>query len=216
MAPRNKKPIKKTETATTKETTPLTIAKPSDKFDLNKFKSKRPPTIAGVETLLTALPVMRIADANDWFGCTRPKTTIGRPSCASCRSRSREKRDMLHLIDEDIAMQYLPAKKIKRQRLALACEAARHLLSSASYRRRTWTTRGTRRRSRPASKAKTQWVQACLAQGGRRRGLQDRVRARPGCLSRSEMAVAHARRADRGHVSRTPTSTPTIIRHCCA
>ena len=46
MAPRNKKPIKKTETATTKETTPLTIAKPSDKFDLNKFKSKRPPSIA--------------------------------------------------------------------------------------------------------------------------------------------------------------------------
>ena len=27
---------------------------------------------------------------------------------------------MLHLIDEEIAMQYLPAKKIKRQRLALA------------------------------------------------------------------------------------------------
>ena len=31
-----------------------------------------------------------------------------------------EKRDMLHLIDEEIAMQYLPSKKIKRQRLALA------------------------------------------------------------------------------------------------
>jgi hypothetical protein len=31
-----------------------------------------------------------------------------------------EKRDPLHLIDEELAMQYLSAKKIKRQRLALA------------------------------------------------------------------------------------------------
>ena len=30
------------------------------------------------------------------------------------------KRDMLHLIDEDIAVEHLPSKKIKRQRLALA------------------------------------------------------------------------------------------------
>ena len=33
---------------------------------LTKFKSKRPPTIAGVDTVLTAMPVMRISDANDW------------------------------------------------------------------------------------------------------------------------------------------------------
>ncbi|MBR0695218.1 hypothetical protein [Bradyrhizobium lablabi] len=32
------------------------------------------------------------------------------------------KRDMLHLIDDDLAVQYLPAKKIKRNRLALACK----------------------------------------------------------------------------------------------
>ena len=32
------------------------------------------------------------------------------------------KRDMLHLIDDDLAVQYLPAKKIKRHRLALACK----------------------------------------------------------------------------------------------
>ena len=37
MAPRKKK-IKKTETPTPEETTPLTIAKPSGKFDLSKFK----------------------------------------------------------------------------------------------------------------------------------------------------------------------------------
>ena len=33
---------------------------------MEKFESKRPPTIAGVETLLTPLPVLRIADANDF------------------------------------------------------------------------------------------------------------------------------------------------------
>ena len=32
------------------------------------------------------------------------------------------KRDMLHLIDDDLAVQHLPAKKIKRHRLALACK----------------------------------------------------------------------------------------------
>jgi len=29
---------------------------------------------------------------------------------------------MLHVIDDDLAVQYLPAKKIKRHRLALACK----------------------------------------------------------------------------------------------
>ena len=33
---------------------------------MEKFRSKRPPTIAGVETLLTALPLLRIADVNDF------------------------------------------------------------------------------------------------------------------------------------------------------
>ena len=30
-----------------------------------KFKSKNAPTISGVETLLTALPVLKIGDVND-------------------------------------------------------------------------------------------------------------------------------------------------------
>ena len=29
---------------------------------------------------------------------------------------------MLHVIDDDLAVQYLPGKKIKRHRLALACK----------------------------------------------------------------------------------------------
>ena len=95
------------------------IVKPAAGF-LDKFKSKKPPTIAGVETLLTPLPVMRIADANDSFGCTGTRTTTGPELCFVSVPIEGEKRDMLHLIDEDIAVQHLPAKKIKRHRLALA------------------------------------------------------------------------------------------------
>ena len=40
--------------------TPISIAKPSG-FDINKFKSKRAPAMANVETLLTALPVHKIS-----------------------------------------------------------------------------------------------------------------------------------------------------------
>jgi hypothetical protein len=43
---------------------PLTISKPGE--FLEKFRSKRSSTIAGVETLLTALPILRISEANDF------------------------------------------------------------------------------------------------------------------------------------------------------
>ena len=41
----------------------LKIVKPS--FS-EKFKSKNAPTISGVQTLLTALPIIKIGDVNDW------------------------------------------------------------------------------------------------------------------------------------------------------
>ena len=41
------------------------IAKPGE-FNLEKFKSKRAPDISGVETLLTALPILKIGDVDDW------------------------------------------------------------------------------------------------------------------------------------------------------
>ena len=103
-----------------------------------------------------------------------------------------EKRDMLHLIDEELAMQYLPAKKIQRQRLALAskphdifflCIVPSQNLDNS------WNATALK----ACEKAKTLWVSGFLAQSRRRRGLQDRSRPRPRCLSRSEMAVAHTR-----------------------
>jgi hypothetical protein len=94
-----------------------------DKSDfLTKFKSKRPASIAGVETMLTALKVLRISEANDWVRLHPNEETHWSPELCFISVPIQGERDVLHLIDEDIAMQYLSAQRIKRQRLALACK----------------------------------------------------------------------------------------------
>jgi hypothetical protein len=67
------------------------IAKPDTGFSLDKFKSKRPASVANVETLQTALPHHTIAQAKD-FVRLRMKNLIGHPSCASstCRLKDRK------------------------------------------------------------------------------------------------------------------------------
>ena len=94
------------------------IPKPSF---MSKFKSKRPPDIGGVETVLTALKVMRAADANDFFRSHPNEDEYW--SCEMCFVSVPilgQKHDTLHVIDEDLAMEYLESKQIKRFRLALA------------------------------------------------------------------------------------------------
>jgi hypothetical protein len=96
----------------------LKIPKPSF---MAKFKSKRPPAISGVETVLTALKVMKGADANDFF-CMHPDEDEYW-SCEMCFVTVPilgQKHDTLHVIDEDLAMEHLESKQIKRFRLALA------------------------------------------------------------------------------------------------
>jgi hypothetical protein len=96
----------------------LKIAKPSF---LERFQSKRAPTIAGVETLLSALPVLRIADANDFVRIHPCEDDFWSPElCFVSVPIHGDKKDLLHLIEEDIAMAYLSAKRVKRFRLALA------------------------------------------------------------------------------------------------
>ena len=88
-----------------------------------KFKSKNAPTISGVETLLTALPVLKIGDVGDWTRLHPSEDEYWWPElCFVSVPIKGTKRDLLHVIDDDIAVKYLPAKKIKRQRLALACK----------------------------------------------------------------------------------------------
>jgi hypothetical protein len=108
----------KTAATSSKAETP--IQKPG-KFDLNKFKSKRGATIANVETLQGALPHCSIAEANDFVRLHPDEENYW--SAELCFVKvpiPGTKRDMLHLIDEDIAIKYLSSKKILRFSLALA------------------------------------------------------------------------------------------------
>jgi hypothetical protein len=99
---------------------PMTIAKPGE-FDLSKFKSRRAATIAGVETLLTALPHHSLAEAKDFVRLHASETDHWSPEfCFVNVPIEGQKRDKLHLIDEELAMRHLPSGRIQRFRLALA------------------------------------------------------------------------------------------------
>jgi hypothetical protein len=112
----------KTENAKTEssESQKLAIKKPYA-FSLNKFKSKRAAMIANVETLVTALPHHRLKEANDYCRLHPDDENYWSPElCFVSVPVKGQKRDTLHLIEEELAMRFLPSGKIKRFRLALA------------------------------------------------------------------------------------------------
>ena len=89
-------------------------------FDLNKFKSKRADAIANVDTLQTGLPVSSMSQAKD-FVRLHPHEDYWSPElCFVMVPIKGAKRDSLHLIEEDLAMRFLPSGKVQRFRLALA------------------------------------------------------------------------------------------------
>jgi hypothetical protein len=100
----------------------ISIAQPSP-FDLDKFKSKRASAAASVETLQTALPHHSISQAKD-FVCLHPneETHWSPELCLVNVPIKGQKRDTLHLINEELAMRYLPSARILRMRLALAAK----------------------------------------------------------------------------------------------
>ena len=98
---------------------PLSIPKP-DAFSLERFRTKHDVAAAGVETLLTALPHMRIADAKDFVRLHPDKSYWSPELCFVTVPVKGQKNDTLHLIDEDLAMQYLPSGRIQRFCLVLA------------------------------------------------------------------------------------------------
>ena len=106
------------ETESSMNVIPLTIQKPVSL--LERFKSKRGSTIAGVETLLQALPILKISEANDWVRLHPSEDYWSFELCFVNVPIINDKRDQLHLIDEEIAVQYLSNKRILRFRLALA------------------------------------------------------------------------------------------------
>jgi hypothetical protein len=96
------------------------IPKP-DPFDLNKFKSKRAAAAANVETLLTGLPHHSISQAKDFVRLHHDEERYWSPElCFVNVPIKGAKRDTLHLIDEDLAMRYLPSGRVLRFRLAVA------------------------------------------------------------------------------------------------
>jgi hypothetical protein len=96
------------------------IAKPG-KFSLDKFKSKSAAAIANVESLQTGLSHHNIAQAKDWVRLHPDEVEYWSDElCFVNVPVKGEKRDLLHLIAEDLALKFLPAGRILRFRLALA------------------------------------------------------------------------------------------------
>ena len=107
-------------TTPTSEPAVAPIAKPG-KFSLDKFKTKRTAAIANVETLLSGLPLARFGEVQDFVQLHPDEEAYwSQEMCFVNVPITGQKRDTLHLIDEDIALQYLSGGKILRFRLALA------------------------------------------------------------------------------------------------
>ena len=104
----------------TDDTVSLKIVKPTPAF-MDKFRSKKPPTLAGVETLLTALPILKLGSVRDFFRLHPNEDSYWTPElCFVNVPIKGTKKDLLHLIDEDIAVEYLQTGEIMRKRLVLA------------------------------------------------------------------------------------------------
>jgi hypothetical protein len=104
-----------------KPSKPVSIAKPAKGGLLDKFKSKRSAAIANVETMQGALPHHPIAQAKDFVRLHPDEEAYWSGEfCFVNVPIKGQKRDLLHLIDEDLALQFLPSGRIIRHRLALA------------------------------------------------------------------------------------------------
>jgi hypothetical protein len=88
---------------------------------LDRFKSKRGPGIAGVETLLTALPILRASEVNDFMRLHPDVDDYWSDEfCFVSVPIIGDRRDQLHMIDEELALKFLSSKRVLRFRLALA------------------------------------------------------------------------------------------------
>ena len=96
------------------------VKKPSA-FNLDKFRSKHAAAAAGVETLQAGLPHHKLAQAKDFARLHPDEDAYWSPElCFVNVPIKGQKRDILHLIDEELALRYLPSGKVLRFRLALA------------------------------------------------------------------------------------------------
>jgi hypothetical protein len=99
----------------------IPIKKP-DQFDLTAFKSKRGQSgPGGVETLLQALPVMKLSEAKDFVRLHPDEEGYWSDElCFINVPVKGQRRDTIHIINEDLAIAYGLNDKVQRYRLALA------------------------------------------------------------------------------------------------
>jgi hypothetical protein len=139
---------------------PITpIEKPSG-FSLDKFKSKHAAAMAGVETLLTALPHYPLAHAKDFTRLHHDEDGHWSPElCFVNVPIKGQKKETLHLIAEDLAMQYLPSGRVLHFRLALATKPFDIFFLCHVPTRNTDNT-SNQSNLLACERAKTSWVQA--------------------------------------------------------
>jgi hypothetical protein len=136
----------------------VAIPKPSG-FDLNKFRSKRADAIANVDTLQTGLPISSISQAKD-FVRLHPDEDYWSPElCFVMVPIKGAKRGSLHLIEEELAMRFLPSGKILRFRLALASKP-NDVFFLCRIPTRNLDNSWNRDNVAGCEQAKTQWTQA--------------------------------------------------------
>ena len=131
-ATRPKKPTKASKP--TKAAKPIATDKPEDltekvtpikklsSFSLDRFKTKGPDSIAGVETLLNALPIIKLSEAKDFVMLHQDEANYWSSELCFVEVpiKGDSKRMLLHLIEEKLATNHLDSGQIKRFRLALA------------------------------------------------------------------------------------------------
>jgi hypothetical protein len=99
------------------------VTKPDDddgEIDLSRFEAKTTANIAGVKTMVTALPVLRPGDVKDFFRLHPGDEWWGpKPFCFFTVPIQGVKNPVLHLIDEEVAKANLDASDFFRRKLIL-------------------------------------------------------------------------------------------------
>ena len=100
---------------------PVTSIKKPSAFSLNKFKSTRATSAAGLDNLVDPLPILKVGEVKDFFRVHPDEENFWSSElCFVSVPIKGMKKDLLHLIDEELAMQFLPTGRILRFRVALA------------------------------------------------------------------------------------------------
>jgi hypothetical protein len=143
----------------TNNETPLVIPKPSG-FSLEGFRSTAADTVAGVEALQTGLPVHSIAAAKDFVRLHPNEAEYWSPElCFVQVPIQGQKGNTLHLINEKLAMKYLPSARIQRFRLALASKPG-DVFFLAIVPTRNLDNLWNQSNLQACERAKTKWTQA--------------------------------------------------------